>query len=220
MNPLNKVKTIISKPKRIKSIISYILIFCILIEVPIINFGCYSYYSLNDNKNKAKSLKEYKRTKFILKDDSEVNALSKNCFLFDKDTALYYGAGLLYHGKEIKPNNFEGFINKRNIDSITFINSKPNPHDLYWLKDNDMLKIDENKIIDLSKTNGTQRWLVKDNSGELQVIFSKDINEIQIQKINKLNTSLFVGSIILFYVLLYFLTKGVRDVSHINLGYY
>ncbi len=217
MDSLNKGNTINRKSKKIKSVFIYVLIYCLFVEIPLSNMGCYSYYTLNDSEYNPQNIKSQDNLKFILKNKSEIETSSKDCYFIKRDTTLFYGIGLLFMGKDdMNPTYFNGFINKADIDSMTFMSIDPNLWELYWLKNNTIIRCDNDKIIDLSKSKGVQRWLVKENKDKLNVFFSHDIGAIQIQKFNIINTVLIAVPLIIVLGLLVFGSLGIP--SKINLG--
>ena len=203
MNNSIKGKISSKRPKEINRIISSFLIFCYLIQLPLINLGCYSYYSLKGSQNNPQKIKSHNSIKFILNDKSEVGVSSKNCYFFERDTALIYGIGLLYKGKDLKSSNFNGFINKGDIDSVTYSEKTHHPRWLYWLKDDKMLIFDKSNVVDLSKSNESKQWLVLNaDHTAFRIIPINDVNDIQAGKSTWVFPVIIVIGIIILMILL------------------
>lgn len=209
MSSSNKHRMFIDKFKKINKLFSCILIICFLAELPLMNLGCYSYYSLNNSPNKPQDIKSHDNVKFILKDKSEVEASSKDCYFFERDTALFYGIGLSFKGTDVSSSKYVGFIDKGDIDSITYSEKTQNPHWLYWLKNDKMLVFEKDKIIDLSKFNANKQWLVLDaDHTSFRVIPINNVNKIQFQKANWVSTVIVVIGIIGFFIAVISLSSG------------
>ncbi len=196
-------------------IISSVLIFCYLIQLSLINLGCYSYNAIKNGNNKNFEFpKSNEILKFILKDQSEIEAYSKNCFLVEQKSNLIYCKGLVYDSNEVSPSDFQGFILADQIDSTRYFASGSIPHWLYWLNNDKMLRVDVLNVCDLRKINASQAWFIIDRNNTYRVIYFDEINQIQTPKINWLSTIIVLGIV----VIISFVGAGASRVGNINMG--
>ena len=150
---------------------------------------------------------------------SEIETLSSNCFLIEKDSNLIYCKGLVYDSTEVQPSDFEGFIKTEQIDSTRYVESGSIPHWLYWLNNKKMLRLDVLNVCDLRKINNNRAWFIIDRNNTYRVIYLNDIYQIQTPKINWAITSLFIiGSVVLIFMIAAAAGAGANAIGNINLG--
>ena len=186
-------------------IISSILIFCTLVQIPLTQVGCTSFYPLGEDDNLSKHINSKKELLLKLKDQTEVYVLPDNYFYLDKPVEFIYGIGSQYNYENQRISVFEGFIEIDKIDSCKVIENNSILHHLFWLKDKRRLSFEEDKIIRAVPDSLKYTWLlVEYNKPKLIEISNSEISEVQVRKINWVTTSiasvLGIGLLVLFIV--------------------
>lgn len=177
----------------LKKIFIYLLIDCFLIQIIITNSGCMSFYPIEDYTNLGK-YKNYKGNILIrLKDESELEVNpTKNLYLVDKFSKFIYGRGEKFDNKTQKYSDFKGIIDNDKIDSSKITRNSLNVYHVFWMNDGSSLIFKEGDINYLTDS-VNNFWVVRENKKfKFRKIYDRDIEEIQIQKVNVAETTILV----------------------------
>ena len=186
-----------------KQIISSILIFCMLIQVPLTHIGCTSFYPPGEEDNLSDLINSKEGLLLKLKDETEIETIPNNYFYLDKPVEFIYGIGHQYKYENKRSTVFKGFIEKDKIDSCRVIEYNSILYHIYWMKDNRILNFEEDKIITVAPDSGKNIWLLVDDSNKRFIkISDSEISEVQVSKINWVTTSIVmvlgIGLLVLF----------------------
>ena len=187
-----------------KKIISLLLIYCLVIQIPLTHLGCTSFYPTEENKSLSNYNNYEGRILLKLKDNTELEITPKNSFFVDRPSELIYGSGLEFNYTNKKNTYFTGIIEKDMIDSTKLIEYNSNQYIEYWMKDNRKLTMEVKKLLTITPDSGSNFWLVMDNNkDEIRKIYDSDIEEIQVLKTNWVTTSFLISGGIVLVSLIY-----------------
>jgi len=183
-------------------IISSILVFCMLIQIPLTQVGCTSFYPTGDNDLSKYSAES--RLLLKMKDKTDLDITPADCVSIDSSSELIYAIGKEYNYETKKFSDFDGVIEKEKIDSAKFLESNSKKYYIYWINDNRKI-ICEREAYPIAPDSGSSFWLMYDNNkNEARKIYNSDIEMVEIQKTNWLATSflIFMGAAVLTFAIL------------------
>jgi hypothetical protein len=192
-----------------KSVIIYTLLFAIFLQAT----GCYSFYPLE----KDKSIKEYpeqdNRLEFRLKSGDYVKASSEECVFVDRPGNHIFGLGTLLNRKTQDEEAFRGEVKMELVDSVKNIVVDSKKYVCCWLKDSTEILFQENIVLIITPETAPDFWLII-NECTPKIIYTRDIDEIQVEKLNTTRSVivgvLYAAGVVLFFVLVGELSKALQ----------
>ena len=168
-----------------KKIISFVLLNSLLVQIMLMSLGCHAFYLPNNDKDLEENINSKERLQLKLKDQTQLDLESGSYFFIDKPSEFIYGIGYKYGFSNRMGPKFVGSLSKNEIDSTqTFIYGSTIVIK-YWLKNNESIMFEKEKIIQISPASGSGFWIVLDrDESALRKIDNTDIEEIQIHKTN------------------------------------
>jgi len=167
-----------------RKIISYILIFCLLVQLPIANIGCRAAFPTGDN-DLSKYANENEHIIIKLKDDTEIETNGEYIFLIKDSSEFFYGKGDKYDYEDNTLSNFNDTFYNFDIDSTKSITNNSKSYQLFWMKNNTRLSFEAGNIFSFKPDSGKSCWAVKEYSeGSVKSnkpirIYDNDISEVQ-----------------------------------------
>jgi hypothetical protein len=167
-----------------RKIISLLLIFCLLIQLPITNIGCRAAFPTGEN-DLSKYVNENGHILIKLKDDTEIETFSESIFLIKDSSEFFYGKGDKYNYEDKSLSEFDGTFYNYDIDSTKSIIGNSKSYQLFWMKDNTRLSFEVGNIFIVKPDSGKSCWAVKEysegsvKSNKLIRIYENDISEVQ-----------------------------------------
>lgn len=142
---------------KVNKLISWILIYCLLIQIPLMDMGCMSFYSTEKDNNLA-NYQNYDNDILVkLKDSTEIKI---------PEGGIY-------------------FINKDKIDSSKAIADNSGHYQFYWMNNGKRFIFGLENDYNLSPDSISNFYIVMDkNKNEFRKIYDNDIKEIRLQKTN------------------------------------
>jgi hypothetical protein len=182
-----------------KKQISYVLLNSLLIQIMLTSLGCHSFYPPNDDKDLEENINSKERLLLKLKDQSQLDLESEYYFFVDKPSELILGIGYKYGFSNRSGPKFVGAISNDEVDSTqTFIYGSTIVIK-YWLKNDENIMFEKEKILNITPASGSGLWIVLDSDNNaLRKIDSTDVEEIQIHKTNWITTSILLAAVIGF----------------------
>lgn len=185
-----------------KRYISAILIPCLLLQL----CGCYSSLEIGEDINDY--LKSGKDLKFILKNQDNIIANSKDCNIILEPDYFTYGTGTLIDKKNNTSKHFQGEIKHESIDSVKYIVVDSKKYLICWLKDSTRISFEDNDVVNITPKTAPNFWLVKEkkkDTDSYKIIYENDIDEIQVENVAANLTLAIIGGVagIVFLVGIY-----------------
>ncbi len=189
-----------------KRYIAAILIPCLLLQL----CGCYSSLEIGDDINDY--LKSGKDLKFILKNQDNIIANSKDCNIILKADYFTYGTGTLIDKKNNTSKYFQGEIKHELIDSVKYIVVDSTKYFICWLKDSTRISFEDNDVVNITPKTAPNFGLVKEkrkDTDSYKIIYENDIDEIQVENVAANLTLAIIGGVagIVYLVGIYALVR-------------
>jgi hypothetical protein len=178
-----------------KNVIIYTLLFAILLQT----VGCMSFYPLEKNESINDYLKPDNCLGFALKNGDFIKASSDDCFFFDKPGNYIVGAGTVIDRRSHDEKVFRGEVKMESVDSVKNIVLDSRKYVCYWQKDSTEILFEEENVLTITSKTTPDFWIINDCPP--RIISTKDINEIQIEKINTTESIIFGVSYTTFFFL-------------------
>lgn len=173
-----------------KQIITLILIFCILVQIPLTQAGCTSFYPTGDNDLSKYSSES--RLLLRMKDKTDLDITPANSVFIDSSIEFIYAIGKEYNYDTKKFSDFAGVIEKGKIDSAKFLESNSKKYYIYWINDNRKITC-EREAYSMASDSAGSFWVVYDNNkNEARKIYNSDIETVEVRKTNWLATSFLI----------------------------
>lgn len=178
-----------------KKIISILLVYCLLFQLPFAGLGCTSFYSAKGIIN-LEHFKDYDREILIkLEDNSELQIAPKQFYFVNKPTELIFGTGKVYDFINRKSSDFSGAIQNDIIDSNSVISVDSSTYHFFWTKDSKKYIFENSEFIKITQDSGKYFWIVRDdNTGKFRKIKNSSIQEIQVQEDDIVSTGLLAAT--------------------------
>ena len=174
-----------------------------LLTVSFLNYvGCYSYSTITreDIENEKLLIGE---SFIIIEKDDNISVCSPCSFIeIDYPSNFVIGKGEIYNKVNGNLKYFEGRIEREMVDSSKFMATSRNLHTVYWLKNNTRVVFNVGNFLDITPELG-RGYYIGNGLHEGEMIEFGKIKEIQMEKINPLNTTLLILSILGFFALIF-----------------
>jgi hypothetical protein len=196
-------------------IITYSLIYLLIIEPSLLNMGCTSFYPVEG----ATNLDDYKNHQdeilIRLKNGEELIVNPKNLYFVDRDSEFIYAEGEEYNFATKSSTSFEGIILPGKIDSEKVIEDNLDIYHLFWLQDSSKLNIEDENLYRVAPDSQSGYWMLVDSyRKEFHKIYNSDIAGIEIQDIDWDKTSMVIAlGLGISIVLIILLNNAFADCS-------
>jgi hypothetical protein len=97
--------------------------------------------------------------------------------------------GTLLNVKTKDDEAFQGEVNMESVDSVINIIFDSKKYVSCWLKDSKKILFEENDVVIITPETAPDFWVINDHHPK--IINSKDINEIQVEKLNTSKSIIF-----------------------------
>ena len=173
----------------IKKLITLILIYCLIIQIPFFNEGCMSYFPIEGDKTLLNH-KIYNNDILIkLKDSTDVEVPQ----------------GRIYH------------LEKDKIDSAKVAEYESSHYQIFWMHDKKKITFKIGNERDMQPDSSNDFWIVWDKNEETFIrINNSDIQEIQTHKVDGTKTSLLLVGILGVCAILGFIFAK-KDTAYISI---
>ena len=168
----------------LRRIISYVLTFCLLIQIPFTNIGCRAPFPTGDNDLSIYA-EEKEHILIKLKDNTEIETYSESIFFIEDSSEFFYGNGDKYNFEDETQSNFNDVFFNYEVDSTKIIKVNSKDYQLFWMKNNTRLSFEKGKIFSIKPDSGKSCWVIKEYSeGSVKSnrpirIYDNDISEVQ-----------------------------------------
>jgi hypothetical protein len=186
-------------------IISSILIFCLLIQLPVANIGCRAAFPPGDT-DLSKYANEDDQFLIVLKDSTVVQVNPGELIFVEDSSKIFYGRGEKYDYDNETLSDFDNMFYDHEIDSTKVLESNSKFYQIFWMKNNTRMSFEAGKVLSVMSDSGKSCWVVwKKERGEFIKIYEDDISEIQLIHTTWVDYTLYtltlVGMIVLIIAL-------------------
>jgi hypothetical protein len=172
-------------------IISYLLIYCLIIEPSLLNMGCTSFYPSEGTKNLNDYRNHEGKILIRLKNGVELIVNPKNLYFVDRNSEFIYAEGNEFNFVTKSTTSFNGVILPGKIDSEKVIENNSDIYHLFWMQDNTKLIIEDENLYRAAPDSQSGYWmLVNSYRKEFHKIYNSDIAGIEIQDVDWVKTSI------------------------------
>ena len=196
-------------------IISYLLIYCLIIEPSLLNMGCTSFYPSEGTKNLNDYRNHEGKILIRLKNGVELIVNPKNLYFVDRNSEFIYAEGNEFNFVTKSTTSFNGVILPGKIDSEKVIENNSDIYHLFWMQDNTKLIIEDENLYRAAPDSQSGYWMLVDSyRKEFHKIYNSDIAGIEIQDIDWDKTSMVIAlGLGISIVLIILLNNAFADCS-------
>lgn len=202
----------IDKKFRLK-LLSWLLIYCIVIEPSLMNMGCTSFYPSGGN-NPADYKNTEKEILIIFKNKTELAVKTSRLYFVPKGSEFLYGRGEQFNYSNKRHTRFEGTIPPEKIDSEKVVKDGREIYQFIWLPDVRLI-IEAENFYRVEPDNQNDYWAyVNPENGTVKQIYLNDIQAIEIRELDWLKTWLLIGLSLGVLALFIILLSSASGTSH------